>query len=71
MFNRNNKFEGMTKEQLKERLYIIDYEIASSRSKRELKKLYKEIELINKQLIKLKENKTGRRFKLNEKHKRR
>ena len=60
-----DNFEGMTKEQLKERLHIIDYEIASLRSKRELKKYYKEIELINKQLRKLREAEkiAGRRFK--------
>ena len=65
MFKKNNKFEGMTKEELKERLHIIDYEIASSKSKRELRKFYKEIESINKQLTKLKEKEkiTGRRFK--------
>ena len=65
-FNKDkDKFEGMTKAQLKERLHILDYEIASSRSKRDLKKLYKEVELINKQIRKLKEqeNIAGRRFK--------
>lgn len=55
MFNKDdNKFEGMTKEQLKEKLHILDYEIASSRNKKELKKLYKELELINKQIRKIK-----------------
>ena len=62
MFNKeNNKYEGMTKKQLKERLQILDYEIASSMSKKELKKYYKEIELINKQLRKIKEKEIGRR----------
>lgn len=60
-------FEGMTKKQLKERLQVLDYEVATIRNKKELKKFYKEIELINKQLRKLKEEEktpiTGRRFK--------
>jgi len=56
MFSREkNQFEGMTKSELKERLHIIDYEIASTKNKRQLKKFYKEIESINKQLIKIKE----------------
>jgi len=56
MFSREkNQFEGMTKSELKERLHIIDYEIASTKNKRQLKKFYKEIESINKQLIKIRE----------------
>ena len=56
MFSREkNQFEGMTKSELKERLHIIDYEIASTKNKRQLKKFYKEIELINKQLRKIRE----------------
>ena len=56
MFSREkNQFEGMTKSELKERLHIIDYEIASTKNKRQLKKFYKEIESINKQLRKIKE----------------
>lgn len=56
MFGREkNQFEGMTKSELKERLRIIDYEIASTKNKRQLKKFYKEIESINKQLRKIKE----------------
>ena len=56
MFGREkNQFEGMTKSELKERLHIIDYEIASTKNKRQLKKFYKEIELINKQLRKIRE----------------
>lgn len=56
MFGREkNQFEGMTKSELKERLHMIDYEIASTESKRQLKKFYKEIESINKQLRKIKE----------------
>lgn len=56
MFSREkNQFEGMTKSELKERLRIIDYEIASTKSKRQLKKFYKEIESINKQLRKIRE----------------
>ena len=56
MFGREkNQFEGMTKSELKERLRIIDYEIASTKNKRQLKKFYKEIESINKQLRKIRE----------------
>ena len=56
MFNKKTQnFEGMTKEQLKERLHILDYEIASTRNKRQLKMYYKEIESIKKQLRKLRE----------------
>ena len=56
MFSREkNQFEGMTKSELKERLHIIDYEIASTKNKRQLKKFYKEIESINKQLRKIRE----------------
>ena len=56
MFGREkNQFEGMTKSELKERLHMIDYEIASTKNKRQLKKFYKEIESINKQLRKIKE----------------
>ena len=50
-----NQFEGMTKSELKERLHMIDYEIASTKNKRQLKKFYKEIESINKQLRKIRE----------------
>ncbi len=56
MFGREkNQFEGMTKSELKERLHMIDYEIASTKNKRQLKKFYKEIESINKQLRKIRE----------------
>lgn len=56
MFSREkSQFEGMTKSELKERLHIIDYEIASTKNKRQLKKFYKEIESINKQLRKIRE----------------
>lgn len=56
MFGREkNQFEWMTKSELKERLHMIDYEIASTKNKRQLKKFYKEIESINKQLRKIKE----------------
>ena len=56
MFGREkNQFEGMTKSELKERLHMIDYEIASTKNKRQLKKFYIEIESINKQLRKIRE----------------
>ena len=48
-----NEYEGMTKEELKERLQIIDYEIASTRNKSKLKKFSKEAEMISKELRKI------------------
>ena len=48
MFSKKvNEYEGMTKEELKERLQIIDYEIASTRNKSKLKKFSKEAEMIS------------------------
>ena len=48
-----NEYEGMTKEELKERLQIIDYEIASTRNKSKLKKFSKDAEMISKELRKI------------------
>ncbi len=54
MFSKKvNEYEGMTKEELKERLRIIDYEIASTRNKSKLKKFSKEAEMISKELRKI------------------
>lgn len=54
MFSKKvNEYEGMTKEELKERLQIIDYEIASTRNKSKLKKISKEAEMISKELRKI------------------
>lgn len=54
MFSKKvNEYEGMTKEELKERLQIIDYEIASTRNKSKLKKFSKEAEMISKELRKI------------------
>ena len=61
MFNRRkSEYENMTKAQLKERLQVIPYEIASLKSKREIKKYYKEAELIRKQLGKIKQEELER-----------
>lgn len=64
-FKKEFNFTGKTKEELKERLQVLNYEIATINDKRQLKNFYKEIKEIQKELRKIKEreNISGRRFK--------
>lgn len=54
MFIKKYDYSDKTKEELKEALKIIEYEIASTNDKRKLKQFYKKLEAINKELRRIK-----------------
>ena len=66
-FNRESEYAGKSKDELKQRLQIINYEIATTNNKRQLKAFYKEIREIQRELRKIKEEENeqfvGRRSK--------
>lgn len=66
--NRNKEinYADKSKEELKERLHILDYEVATTKDKRQLKKFSKEAHEISKELKRRREmdnNSIGRRGK--------
>ena len=66
-FKKESVYAGKSKQELKERLQVLNYEVATIKDKKQLKKFYKEIEEIQKELIRIrkeeKESIAGRRFK--------
>ena len=55
LFRKKSEYALKSKKELKERLQILDYEVASVKDKKKLRSFYKEIKEIKKELVRIRE----------------